>query len=101
MKLVFSHQNSMVVGNLAGLLEQAGIESETRNDFLGGAAGELAPGETWIELWVKDGSQAERAAQLIKKTLEAPQGDDWQCRGCQEANPETFETCWNCGAAAD
>ncbi len=97
-KLVYSHPNSMIVGSMASLLAQAGIETESRNDLLGGAAGELAPGETWIELWVVDGSRAAQATRLIDETLAKPEGEDWPCLRCQEANPETFETCWQCGA---
>jgi hypothetical protein len=52
MRRVFSHPNSMIVGSMASLLNYAGIETEIRNDILGGAAGEIAPGETWVELWV-------------------------------------------------
>lgn len=89
----------MIIGSLAGLLEQEGIQSEIRNDFLGGAAGEIAPGETWIELWVLEVSQVARAEQIIEDAMQAPQGEDWQCRRCKETNPATFETCWNCGSA--
>ena len=100
MKRVFSHPNSIVVGGMASLLGQARIETEIRNDILGGASGEIAPGETWVELWVTDESQAEAAALLIKQTLEQPEGEEWVCRECQESNPATFELCWHCGQGA-
>ena len=76
MRRVFSHPNSMIVGSMASLLNYAGIETEIRNDILGGAAGEIAPGETWVELWVVNEALAEEAAQLINETLEQPEGDD-------------------------
>ncbi len=101
MKLVFTHPNSMIVGSMAGVLSQAGIESEFRNEFLGGAAGELAPGEAWMELWVTDDSLANWAGQLIKEAMEETQGPDWQCKGCQDTNPASFDTCWQCGKAKD
>ena len=97
MRRVFSHPNSMIVGSMASLLNYAGIETEIRNDILGGAAGEIAPGETWVELWVVKEARAEQAAQLIKETLEQPEGDDWICQHCQESNPATFDVCWQCG----
>lgn len=98
MKRVYSHPNSMMVGSMAGLLEQSGIESELRNDILGGASGEIAPGETWVELWVKDASQADRAIQIIQESMQQAEGEDWQCTRCDESNPASFDTCWKCGA---
>ena len=50
MKLVYSHSNPMTLGSMATALKDKGIETEIRNDILGGATGEIAPGETWIEL---------------------------------------------------
>lgn len=97
MKLVYSHSNSMIIGSMSGALNQEGIETEIRNDILGGAAGEIAPGETWIELMVVNDAQAEAATQRIKEILEQPERDDWMCNGCQESNPATFDVCWQCG----
>ena len=100
MKLVFSHPNSMIVGTMASLLDQAGIETEYRNEFLGGAAGELAPGETWMELWVVNDTQEEKAKQLIKEAMEQPEREDGRCNHCGESNPATFDVCWQCGKPA-
>lgn len=98
MKMVYTHPNSMMVGSMEGLLAQADIKTEIRNDLLGGAAGELAPGETWVELWVVNDFQADYAKQLIESALAEVDADDWQCSHCHETNPATFETCWQCGA---
>ena len=97
MKLVYSHSNSMIIGSISGALNQDGIETEIRNDILGGAAGEIAPGDTWIELWVVNSAQAEAATQRIKEILEQPERDDWLCNQCQEPNPATFDLFWQCG----
>lgn len=87
----------MIVGSMANLLDLAGISAEIRNDILGGAAGEIAPNETWVELWVTHDSKAEAAERLIKNTLEQSERDEWACDHCQESNPATFEVCWQCG----
>ena len=97
MKLVYSHPNSMILGSMSSALNEEGIETEIRNDILGGAAGEIAPGETWIELWVVNEAQAEAATQWIKEILEQPERDDRLCNRCQESNPATFDVCWQCG----
>jgi methyl coenzyme M reductase beta subunit len=97
MKLIYSHPNSMILGSMSSALNQEGIETQIRNDILSGATGEIAPGDTWIELWVVDEAQAEAATQRIKEILEQPERDDWLCKGCKESNPATFDMCWQCG----
>ena len=96
MQLVYSHPNSMILGSMSSALNDIGIETEIRNDILGGATGEIAPGETWIELWIVNDTQAEAATRRIKEILEQPERDDWVCNRCQESNPTTFEVCWQC-----
>lgn len=96
MKLVYSHPNSMILGSMSSALNQEGIATEIRNDILGGATGEIAPGETWIELWILNEAQSEAATQRIKEILEQPERDDWLCSRCQEPNPASFEVCWQC-----
>ena len=97
MKRVYSHPNIMILGSMASALNEAGIETEVRNDILGGATGEIAPGETWIELWVLNEAEAEAAIKRINEILNQSEGDDWVCNNCHESNPATFELCWQCG----
>ena len=96
MQLVYSHPNSMILGRMSSALNDIGIETEIRNDILGGATGGIAPGKTWIELWIVNDTQAEAATRRIKEILEQPERDDWVCNRCQESNPTTFEVCWQC-----
>lgn len=90
----------MILGSMSSALNEIGIKTEVRNDILGGATGEIAPGETWIELWVVDDHQAASATKRIKEIIELPERDDWVCNHCQESNPATFDLCWQCGATA-
>ena len=96
MKLVYSHPNSMILSSMSSALNEIGIETEIRNDILGGATGEIAPGETWIELWILDDNQTETAMRRIKEILEQPEQNEWVCNHCKESNPTTFEVCWQC-----
>ena len=96
MRLVYSHPNSMILGSMSSALNDIGIETEIRNDILGGATGEIAPGETWIELWVINDVQEEAATRRINEILGQPERDEWICNGCRELNPATFEVCWRC-----
>ena len=97
MKRVYSHPNFMILGSMSSALNEEGIETEIRNNILGGATGEIAPGETWIELWVVNEAQVEAATLRIQEILEQPDRDDWLCNRCQESNPATFDVCWQCG----
>lgn len=101
MKRVFSHPNTMIVGSMHALLEREGIEVTYRNEFLAGGAGELAPGETWLELWIVNEGDEERAHQLIREAQQAPLRDEWICNHCHEANPASFELCWHCGKSGE
>ena len=65
MQLVYSHPNSMILGSMSSALNDIGIETEIRNAIMGGATGEIAPGETWIELWIVNDTQAEAATRRI------------------------------------
>ena len=77
-------------------LDELGIETEIRNDILGGAAGEIAPGETWIELWIVNDEQAPAAMRRIQEIERQPDEEEWDCHHCEEPNPATFELCWQC-----
>jgi len=100
MKLVYTHPNSILVGSMGSLLGEAGIEFMFRNEFLAGASGEIAPGETWVEVWVVNDGDADKAVALINQVVEQQTGDEWECTKCSESNPATFETCWHCGKSA-
>ena len=91
-----------VLANIAILkdvLESYGLACEVRREYLGGAAGELPPIETWPELWVPDGSQVQQARQLVQEALEPPETTErnWTCPECREDVESQFSACWNCG----
>ena len=96
MILIYSHPNPVVLGSMSCALNELGIQTEIRNDILGGATGEIAPGETWVELWVTNEDQAPDASRRINEILKEPERADWICNSCQETNPATFEFCWLC-----
>ena len=97
MKKVFTHQNSLIVGNARNLLEEQGIATELRNEFASSAMGETAPLETWPELWVGDADYA-RARELLDSALVERDSADWTCERCGEINGAAFECCWQCEA---
>ena len=96
MKLIYSHPNPIMVGSMRSALNALGIETEIRNDLLGGATGELAPDQTWVELWAINEAQALTASKRLKEIIERPERANWICNFCRERNPATFEVCWRC-----
>ena len=101
MKKVFSHENRMIVYNLRNLLAESGIETQVRNEFAGGGVGDLAPFETWPELWIEDDARFAEAEAIVAEVLRPGERDDWWCRACGESNPAAFDVCWQCGRAAE
>lgn len=97
MKLLYTHPNHFAVVNVRNLVERVGIHCELRNEFAMGGLGELAPIDTWPELWVVDDRDYDRAMQLIEEAQARAAEDDWFCGRCGERNGANFELCWSCG----
>ena len=97
MKKLFTHENRMIVHNIRNLLSSEGIETRIKNEFAGGAVGDLPAFETWPELWLEDESRLEQAEALLARVLEQTLADDWRCNHCGESNGAAFQLCWNCG----
>lgn len=96
MQLAYTHENRFLVLNMQNVLINADIEVLLKNEFAVGGAGDLAPIDSWLELWVINSDDLVRAKQLISVTLAQQLTDDWICQNCQEKNAQSFETCWQC-----
>ena len=64
MKLVYTHPSHIIVSQARSALEMAGIKCSMRNEYASGALGELAPIDTWPELWVMRDRDYEMARAL-------------------------------------
>jgi hypothetical protein len=95
-KLVYRNENRLLVGNARNIVQRAGIEVVLKNEYAGGGVGELAPLDTWPELWVVEDSNYDRAQRLLAEALASPQAGPWRCRVCNELNDAAFELCWKC-----
>jgi hypothetical protein len=94
MKLLYTNENRLLVNNVLNIVENEGIEIMLKNEFTGGAAGDIAPHETWLEVWVED-EDFYRASRLIE-AIESNTGPGWECTSCGEFNDASFEVCWSC-----
>ena len=95
MKLIYTHENQFLVHNIQNIVENAHISTTLRNEYASSAAGELVPHETWLELWVIEENDYDKAMLAIKAAFDAQQGP-WICKYCLEKNEATFEFCWQC-----
>jgi hypothetical protein len=98
MKLVYTHENKLLVENAKNLLTQHAIECTLRNEFAAGGIGDLAPIQAWPELWLLDDADIPEANQLIATLAVDSDASEWECSACGEINEPAFESCWSCQA---
>ncbi len=96
MKMVYTNENMLIVGNAKNILEAQEIEVILKNEFLQGAVGELAACDAWPELWVVNDSDYESAASVIENSFSKETDPEWNCITCGENNDASFGSCWKC-----
>lgn len=96
MKLAYQNENRFLVSNAENILRDAGIPVTLRNEYASGAMGELSPLDTWMQVWVINDSDLERAKELLESIEQSATGEDWLCPNCHEINGAAFEYCWKC-----
>ena len=96
MKKLITIENPFVLANIKATLEQEGIPCFIKNEFVGGASGELPHFELWPEIWVINEEQHTEAYSLVESINQKSLDDSWICAACKEPNGEAFASCWNC-----
>ena len=96
MKMVYTHENRMIVCNAKNILEAQGIEVVIRNEFSSSAIGEISAFDVWVEVWVKNDADYSRAFNILETSLSLENAAEWVCSQCSEENDASFEVCWNC-----
>src|SRR6266496_2977257 len=97
MRILYASTQSQDIELLRKALDEAGIQSEIRNEnayaFFPGA-------EFYPELWILnegDFPKAEELRDALLKTASSP-AKSWICSACGEESEGQFSSCWNCGA---
>jgi hypothetical protein len=98
MKLIYTNENRFIVSNIRNIIQNSGIETQLKNEYIAGAAGDLAPLDTWLEIWVKEDKDYNKAIKIIKDLKQTDNELDWVCDECHELNHAAFEICWQCQA---
>ncbi|GGY69955.1 hypothetical protein GCM10011613_12910 [Cellvibrio zantedeschiae] len=96
MKLIYTHENRLLVSNVKNILENSDIAVTLKNEYVGSASGDLSFLNTWPEVWVLNENDYERAMHLVNAALTNETKNEWTCPGCNETNAATFDLCWNC-----
>ena len=96
MKLIYTHENKILVENARNYLTEHGIKSVLRNEFAAGGLGDIAPIQAWPELWVLQDEDIPKALELIKVLSKDSEKSVWNCESCGEINEGNFELCWQC-----
>lgn len=96
MKLVYTHPSAIAVAQARNAVELAGIKCVLRNEYAAGAMGELAPIDTWPEIWVLRDRDYDRAKLVIQQLHADLQEADWECGQCGRFSPASFDWCWHC-----
>lgn len=96
MKSVYSASNISLISIFQNILEEQGIRSWLKNEFLSAGMGELPPIECWPQLCVNDDDYAQ-AKGIIEEALTGKNMTAWKCDTCGEKLEGQFTECWKCG----
>ncbi|WP_317933495.1 DUF2007 domain-containing protein [Halioxenophilus sp. WMMB6] len=96
MKMVYTNENRFLVANAKNILEAEEIPVFLKNQYASGGLGELSAFATWVELWVSNDADYQRACTIIASALSDDDTQEWHCPNCGESNDAAFEFCWQC-----
>lgn len=96
MRMIYTNDNRMLVGNIRNILEAEGLELIVKNEFASGVIGEVSAFDAWVELWVRSDADYDRACAILDRAFSRVDEKDWRCRDCDETNGAAFELCWRC-----
>ncbi len=103
MKKLFSSQDAFEMQAVRSELDALSIPYMVKNEFAGGAIGELPWQDSQQEVWLVDDSWYARASKVIEAIVHKSRNtnnssEDWRCDACGEENGSAFDVCWQCGA---
>lgn len=101
MRQVFVNQDHARVGYYKSILDQAGIPNFVRNEDSHNSITEMPSPIFFPALCVLHDEDYDRAMEILGEIYRAPASTepDWRCSQCGEECPDTFDSCWKCGAA--
>ncbi len=98
MQRIYTAPNASMMYILKDMLERRGIECTVRGEGLMGAAGEIAPVDAWVELYVINDEDEAVARRVVDEFMDNSSSarEDWVCPSCKAKVPAGFGVCWQC-----
>ncbi len=102
MKKLFSSLDRFEIQAVRSELDALSIPYLVKNEYAGGAVGELPWQDAQQELWLIDDTWYQRASAivsaLVARMTQSSEGanNDWICASCSEENGAAFDHCWHC-----
>lgn len=100
---LFTSDDGFLVQSVRSELDARAIPYMVKNEFAGGAVGELPWQEAQQELWLLDEGWADKAHRVVDALVanitktDKPHVGEWVCASCEEDNGPAFDSCWHCG----
>ena len=67
MKLVYTHENRLMVMNVRNILSDHGIEVVVNKEYASSAVGGLAPIDTWPEVWIVNNDDFSSSMKILSR----------------------------------
>jgi len=101
MRMVYTNENRLIVSNAKNILKVYGFNIYVKNEHAASAIGEVSAFDSWLEIWVVDDEDYDKACKVLEDALSQDNAQPWICDHCTEENDASFELCWNCGTQPD
>ncbi len=102
MRKLYSSDDRFLLQSVRSELDARDIPYLVKNEFAGGAVGELPWQETQQEIWLVDEQWFAKAHAIVRGVMGVSQSattaTEWRCPRCQETNGAAFDYCWQCEA---
>ena len=100
MKLIYTHENIVILHSARNILALNDIESFIKNEHASPNGARHGISNIFLELWLYHDKDFDKAAAIIENEIENPKPKPaWVCSNCHEVNEGGFELCWNCQRA--
>tara|TARA_R110001592_G_scaffold326640_2_gene607536 strand:- start:7601 stop:7912 length:312 start_codon:yes stop_codon:yes gene_type:complete len=100
MKLIYTHENTMLLHSAKNILDSNNIESVFKNEHSSPSGPNLGISNIFQELWVVHDEDYLRAREILEREIINPEPKAaWTCPQCNEDNAGSFDFCWNCQTA--
>ena len=100
MKLIYTHENVMILNSVKNILERSNIETVFKNEYSAPNGANLGINNIFQELYIVDDTDYLRAREIVEREVINPEPKQaWHCPQCGEENAGSFDFCWNCKTA--